>query len=120
MQTIFKHTFRFCLWFGLTVLSLIGFGGGGAFSFAYVNLPLADTPAVKKDTLRSPIEDRTQNKVAESVPKRFDLADPKNIKTDIEYNPDEQVYSISERIGSSYYRSPSYMSFEEFLYYQAP
>ncbi|MBU3677159.1 MAG: cell surface protein SprA, partial [Chitinophagaceae bacterium] len=120
MQTLLKHTILFCLWFGLTFIGLVGLGAGrGAFSLTQVEIPLADTPSVKKDTLRSPIEDRTQNKVAETTPKRFDLDDPKNIKTDIDYNPDEQVYSISERIGNAYYRSPSYMSFDEFLNYQA-
>jgi len=113
-----SHIIRFFLWFGLTLVGLIGFQGN-SFSFSHFDVPFVDTPIVKKDTLLSPIEDRTQNKYSEAIPKRFDLGDPKNIKTEVDYNPEDQIYSISERIGNSYYRAPSDMTFDEFLQYQA-
>ncbi len=43
------------------------------------------------------------------------LGDPSNIKTDVEYNPEERQYDINERMGSLFYRNPSYMTFDEFV-----
>lgn len=40
--------------------------------------------------------------------------DPSNIQTQIQYNPDERQYDIYEKIGNQFFRSPSYMTFEEF------
>ncbi len=40
--------------------------------------------------------------------------DPSNIQTTIQYNPDDRQYDIYEKIGNEFFRSPSYMSFEEF------
>ncbi|MBP7644958.1 MAG: cell surface protein SprA, partial [Saprospiraceae bacterium] len=58
-------------------------------------------------------------KINEDLPTQFDLKDPANIKTDIEYDPASQQYSITEKVGDEYYRAPSYMTYEEFLKYQA-
>ncbi len=45
-------------------------------------------------------------------------ANPSNITTTIEYNPDEKQYDILERIGQLYYRNPSYLTFDEFVEYE--
>jgi len=42
------------------------------------------------------------------------LSYPSNIKTTVEYNPDNREYDIFEKIGDIDFRSPSYMTFEEF------
>ncbi len=118
MKTPLTYLFRFVALFLVTLAALIGSNGSG-FSFAHYEVPEADTPATKKDTLIFPIEDRQADKLNEPPPAMFDLKDPKNIKTDVDYDPEQQQYSITEKVGEQYYRAPSYMSFEEFLKYQS-
>lgn len=86
---------------------------------AYYNIDNDDTIPKKKDTLKYAVDDRIADKFNEDPPKQFDLKDPKNINTEVEYDPSLQQYSISEKIGKEYYRAPSYMTFEEFLKYQS-
>jgi cell surface protein SprA len=43
------------------------------------------------------------------------LKDPANIKTDVQYDPDNNRYNINENMGSLFYRNPSYMTFDEFV-----
>lgn len=43
------------------------------------------------------------------------LSDPSNIKTDVQYDPDNNRYNINENMGGLFYRNPSYLSFEEFV-----
>lgn len=46
------------------------------------------------------------------------LNDPSNIKTTVTYNPDSNTYEVQQRIGNNLdYRPPTYMTFEEYLYY---
>ncbi|MBK9320178.1 MAG: hypothetical protein IPM91_16195 [Bacteroidetes bacterium] len=62
-----------------------------------------------------PFEDRwadPYNSQAPSSP--LYMSDPSNIQTTVQYNPDERQYDISEKIGDEFFRSPSYMTFEEF------
>lgn len=89
-----------------------------------VDSPIVDSPIViintpPKDTLHFPIDDRANDKITDDKPTQFDLKDPNNIVTDIQYNPDSNEYSISEKIGKEYYRAPTTMTFEEFMKYQA-
>ena len=39
---------------------------------------------------------------------------PSNIKTSVEYNPENREYDIFEKVGGLDFRRPSYMTFEEF------
>ena len=91
------------------------------FAHLYLEKPNDEdtTKNNNKDTLKFPIEDRIGDKFNQDPPSQFDLKDPKNINTDVEYDPSLKEYSISEKVGKEYYRSPSYMSYEEFLKYQA-
>jgi cell surface protein SprA len=89
------------------------------FSFGYFEVPMVDSPEAKKDTLKFPLEDRQNDKLTDDPPAQFDLKDPKNVKTTVEYDPNSQQYSITEKVGNEYYRAPSYMTFEEFMKYQA-
>lgn len=46
------------------------------------------------------------------------LNDPANIKTTVTYNPDSNVYEVNQKIGNNLdYRPPTYMTFEEYMYY---
>lgn len=102
----------------MTVLALF-LSNEPTFSFGYFEVPLVDSPEVKKDTLKFPIEDRQNDKLNDNPPAQFDLKDPKNVKTNIEFDPESQQYSITEKVGEEYYRAPSYMTFEEFMKYQS-
>ena len=71
----------------------------------------------KKDTSRLPypFPDRyadPYNSRTEDNP--MYLSTPDNIKTTIEYNPDDRQYDVYEKMGDRFFRSPSYMTFEEF------
>lgn len=91
------------------------------YQHLYYETPNIDTPENKKDNpnLVFPIEDRVGDKYNDKPPAQFDLKDPQNINTDVDYDPATQQYFITEKVGKEYYRAPSYMTFEEFLKYQA-
>ena len=91
--------------------------------------PNPDTPAAtsavrprRGDTtpLRFPISDNTGEPFSEQPDgSTFDLQDPTNIERNIEYDPLEDRYYITEKIGNSYYRNPTYLTPEEYMRYQA-
>jgi cell surface protein SprA len=118
LNTLLKHTIQFIVIAMATFIGLI-VTTASPFHVAYFELPAADTPVVKKDTLIFPIEDRVSDKLTEDPPVQFDLKDPSNIKTNVEYDPLLQEYDIEETVGESDYRPSTTMSFEEFLKYQA-
>ena len=82
----------------------------------YIILP-GDTPTTGGGPimLRYPFSDRYADPYS-SQPNfsPLYLSYPSNIKTTIEYNPDNREYDIFEKIGDIDFRSPSYMTFEEF------
>jgi cell surface protein SprA len=45
----------------------------------------------------------------------FDLRDPKNIKTEVSFDPSSGQYILSKRLGNEYYGAPIHMNFEEFM-----
>ncbi len=73
----------------------------------------ADT--LKKDSLRFPIHDRRGDSFSNPKRSSFDLKDPANIRDSIEYDPKTQQYYIVEKIGNNYYRSPTYLTFDELM-----
>ncbi len=82
---------------------------------AQLTLPV-DTPTVNPDSLKYPFDDRISDPL--SMP--YDnsplyLNDPSNIKTNIEYDPENNQYNINEMIGDEFYRSPSYLTYEEYV-----
>ena len=81
-------------------------------------LPVRDTIR-GVDTLRFPLRDRRGDDLSQPNRNPFDLKDPSNINRTIEYDPVTRQYFIVEKIGNRYYRTPTYMSFEEYLRYRA-
>lgn len=75
--------------------------------------------STKKDSLKYPITDRRNNKLPSKKGKEFDLKDPSNLETEYEYDPLTKKYYIKEKIGSTYFRNPTELSYDEFLQYQA-
>ncbi len=76
----------------------------------FVNPPDSDTTQ-----LRYPIRDRHADKYNEpSGTSPLIMGDPSNITDNVEYDPTENQYNITESIGNRFYRNPSYLTFEEF------
>lgn len=77
----------------------------------------ADNDTTRKDTtLRYPIRDRRGDPFSDYNNKNpFDLRDTGYLKRDIQYDPATNQYYIVEKIGNSYFRKPTSLSFEEFL-----
>ena len=122
MNQFLKYSFKFLIIFVFTISGLY-LSYAKPFVPKNYEIPNTDTPDNKQQkqnpNLVFPIEDRIGDKFNSDQPTQFDLRDPKNINTEVEYDPSLKQYSITEKIGNEYYRAPSYMTFEEFLKYQA-
>lgn len=70
--------------------------------------------AQKTDSLRFPIKDRRGDPFTWRNRNPFDLPDTSIIKKTIEYDPKTRQYYIVEKIGSTYYRKPTYLTYDEF------
>ncbi len=70
--------------------------------------------AQKTDTLRFPLKDRRGDPFSWQYHNPFDLSDTSIIKQDIQYDPVTRQYYIIEKIGNTYYRKPTYLTFDEF------
>ena len=83
--------------------------------------PQTDTPATKKDTLRDlrfPIYD-DDGVPSTSRPGSIDLEDPSNIERTVEYDPEENKYYFTDKVGNQFFRNPTYLTMDEYLKYQA-
>jgi cell surface protein SprA len=100
--------------FRWTILVLLALLGSNKASFAQDS-----TGKKAKDTLQFPLKDRRSDPIGEPNRNPFDLKDPANLKRTVEYDPATRQYFIVEKIGNKYYRSPTYMTFEEYLRFSA-
>ncbi len=80
--------------------------------------PVRDT-IPSSDTLKFPIHDRYGDQFTNPGRSSFDLKNPVNIRDSIVYDPTTRQYFIIEKIGTRYYRKPTYLTFEEFMAIQA-
>ncbi|WP_018613641.1 cell surface protein SprA [Segetibacter koreensis] len=79
-----------------------------------------DTSARKaNDTTRYPITDRIGDPFTYNSNNPFDFSDTSYIKRDIQYDPKTKQYYIIEKIGNSYYRTPTYLSLDEMMRFKA-
>jgi cell surface protein SprA len=69
--------------------------------------------------LRYPIEDRNTDFLITPSKSAIDLKDPKIIDKKIEYDPATNKYVVYEKIGDTYYKTPTYMTYDEFLQYNS-
>lgn len=76
------------------------------------SIVLAQQP---KDTLKFPLKDRRGDKITDPEKNTFDLKDPANIQRTVEYDPVTKKYYIIEKIGENYFRTPTELTFEEYL-----
>ncbi len=79
----------------------------------------AGIPFQGGDTLKYPIQDRRGDRLTYPNKNPFDLKNPSNITDSIEYDPKTRQYFIVEKIGNKYYRTPTFLTFEEFQRIQA-
>lgn len=102
-----------------SLLFLLVLIGSLCFNRAYAWQQADTTRKAGKDTLVFPLKDRRSDAALEPRHSSIDLKDPANIKRTVEYDPVTRQYYIVEKIGDKYYRSPTYMTFEEYLRYKA-
>lgn len=62
-----------------------------------------------------PIEEREGDFLTNPSSNPFDLSDPEAIEQTIEYDPLSGQYIVTERIGETLFRPPTYISFDEYL-----
>lgn len=69
----------------------------------------------KTDSLRFPIQDRRGDPFSSGRSNNpFDIRDTAYLKRSVEYDPITKQYYIVEKIGNTYYRKPTYLTFDEF------
>ncbi len=90
-----------------------------ALSLAGVNSYAQDTTKRSTDTIRYPIKDRLGDPFNYSNRNPFNFSDTSLIKRQIEYDPTTKQYYVVEKIGTSYYRTPTYLTFEEMMRFQS-
>jgi cell surface protein SprA len=66
-----------------------------------------------------PLRDRTGDYLRDSVINPFDLRDPSTVQKGVEYDPLSNRYYITEKIGDDYYRTPTFMTFDEYMKFKA-
>ncbi len=71
--------------------------------------------STRNDSLRYPIKDRHADPFSQRSNNPFDIRDTSLIKRDIRYDPKTKEFYIVERIGNSYYRVPTSLSFDEMM-----
>ena len=70
-------------------------------------------------TLKFRIDDSNGDPLTGKKTPSFDLNDPSNLSKQIEYDPVDGNYYFTEKIGGRYYRTPTYLTREEYLKYKA-
>ena len=109
------------------LIILVGIASGSAIYSSTQSSPFyfpfspdgEDSTKSIKDSLKFPIDDRRGNNPEHQGGKQFDLKDPPNLETEYEFDPNTGKYTIKEKVGKSYFRSPTEMDYDEFLDYQA-
>jgi cell surface protein SprA len=72
------------------------------------------TVSKTNDTLPFPIHDRRGDYLSDSGRTTFNLNDPSNITDSIAYDPATHLYTVYEKIGNNYYRTPTTYTFDEY------
>ncbi len=75
-------------------------------------------PVFLNDTLPYPIQDRRGDELNYPKGNRIDLQKPSIIKDSIVYDPATKRYYIYEKIGRTWFRKPTWMTFEEMVAYK--
>jgi cell surface protein SprA len=92
------------------VLSIIFTLAGVSFVFAQ---DTTKVPASDSTSLPFPIHDRRGDFISAN-PSVYDFQLPSNIKDSVAYDPQTNTYTVYEKIGNKYYRTPTVYTAEEF------
>ncbi len=90
-----------------------------AFVLAGYHSYAQDTTRKSNDTTRFPIHDRRGDPFNYSSSNPFYFSDTSLIKRDVEYDPKTKKYIVTEKIGSTFYRTPTYLTYDEMLQFKA-
>ncbi len=107
------------------LLAHVGARGYGYPGDGDNDAPEPDSPAaapVRQDSsrmLRFPISDASGDPLQDRSRSGIDLNDPANINKNIEYDPKDNRYYLSEKVGDDFIRNPSYLTFDEYQKYSA-
>ena len=108
---------RKILLIGLLIGSLVyvktSFGNNPLMDDPYTN----DIVVAQQDTVPD-ISERYGNFITNRNRNPFDLKDPGAIEQTIEYDPVTGRYILSEKVGDTYFRPPTYLTFEEYMEYR--
>ena len=69
--------------------------------------------------LKYPIQDRNTDFLLTQPSTNVDLKDPKIVDKKVEYDPKTGKFVVYEKIGNNYYKTPTYMTYDEFLEYSS-
>ncbi len=61
-----------------------------------------------------PLKERYDDFLNNSNPNVIDLKDPKAVEQQVQYDPETNMYIITEKIGDDFFRAPTYMTFDEY------
>ena len=71
------------------------------------------------DSAHYPIQDRQGDPFNYHSNNPFNFSDTSYVKRDVEYDPITKQYFVIEKIGNSYYRTPTYLTFDEMMRFKA-
>jgi len=78
-------------------------------------LPSSDSSSPNyNDSLRFPIHDRRGDFISDNKKSTYDLAQPPNIDDSVAYDNQTQLYTVYEKVGDKYYRTPVTYTFDEY------
>ena len=97
---------------GIATYSFATFGGS-----SNLEDPYAVKYVISQDTI--PLQDRYGDFINDQSYNPFDLNDPSSIEKNVEYDPETGYYIITEKIGEDNYRNPTYMTFSEYMEWNA-
>ena len=105
----------FCYCFVLIFFCLSTYQGEGVLYATNLTSPYEEIDLIVQDTL----DPRYGDFINDGSSNPFDLNDPGAINQNVEYDPVTGNYIITEQIGNDYFRSPTYMTFSEYLDWRA-
>ncbi|MEO6720349.1 MAG: cell surface protein SprA [Ferruginibacter sp.] len=79
-----------------------------------LNLPPTGTYNSVPDTLPFPIHERKGDVISDNKKSTFDFQKPSNITDSVAYDFKTRLYTVYEKIGDKYYRTPTVYTFDEY------
>ncbi len=84
----------------------------------YISTTAKDTPpAVDNSNLHYPVQENGYGEPVYNTKSPLQLNNPSNIKTTTTYDPESKTYTFSQKMGALDYRTPTYMTEEEYKDY---